>query len=144
MSLPDPDLHPECYEHVIARRFGAWVVDLAVTLVLMVLATVATGFVALFIFPVAWFAIAVAYRTLSLQRWGATPGMMLMALEWRRLDGSAPAGDLALPYAVLYALSMTFVVGQVISVVLMFNTPYRQGLNDWLMGTTIIRRYLLS
>lgn len=144
MTLPDPELHPECYEHIIGKRFLAWVVDLAITLGLMLVAIILSGFMALFVFPVVWFAIAVAYRTFMLARYGATAGMMLAAVEWRRLDGSVPSQEHALAYSVIYALSMTFVVPQILSVVLMLNTPYRQGLNDWLLGTTIINRFILS
>ena len=144
MTLPDPALHPECYEHVIGKRFLAWVVDLAITLGLMLGAIILSGFIALFVFPVVWFALAVAYRTFMLARYGATAGMMLAAVEWRGLDGSVPSQEYALAHSVIYALSMTFVVPQILSVVLMLNTPYRQGLNDWILRTTIINRFILS
>lgn len=144
MSLPDPDLHPECYEHVIAKRFLAWGVDLAITLALMLLAILLTGFIALFVFPVVWFAIAVAYRSVMLARYGATAGMMLAALEWRGLDGAPPSREYALAHSVIYALSMTFVVPQIVSIALMLNTRYRQGLNDVILRTTLVNRFILS
>ena len=45
-------------------------------------------------------------------------------------------------HAVLFSGTMATVVGQIISVGLMLVTPYRQGLNDVILRTTMINRYL--
>ena len=139
--LPDPHDNPDFYDHLMTKRLLAWVIDLALTLILVVLAIVLSAFLLLFIFPLAWAAVAIAYRTVSLSRWGATPGMMVAAIKLRRLDGRRPDPMLAFQHSALYALQMGFVFPQVVSVVMMLSTPYRQGLNDWLLGTTIINRY---
>ncbi|HCF23998.1 MAG TPA: hypothetical protein DER67_00360 [Novosphingobium sp.] len=70
--------------------------------------------------------------------------MMLVALEWRRLDGRQPDTALALWHSAIYALSMSFILGQLVSVLLMVMTPYKQGLNDKILGTVIVNRSLVS
>ncbi|WP_334193362.1 RDD family protein [Pararhodobacter sp.] len=143
-ALPDPYDDPAFYDDLIPKRFLAWVVDLAITLVLVVLALALTGFIAIIILPLVWMGVAITYRTLMLDRFGATAGMMLVALEWRRLDGRRADTTLALWHSAIYALSMSFILGQLISVLLMVMTPYKQGLNDKILGTVIVNRSLVS
>jgi hypothetical protein len=59
----------------------------------------------------------------------------------RRLDGGRADPALCLWHAVLYAGTMMFVFPQIASVALVLTTPYKQALNDWLLGTTLINRY---
>ncbi|MCB1396592.1 MAG: RDD family protein [Rhodobacter sp.] len=142
MSLPHPLDDPAFYDHLIAKRLLAWVIDLAVTLVLMLVVLAATAFLAIVIFPMVWVAVAVAYRTVMLTRYGATVGMLVAAIRLRRLDGSRPDPTLCLWHSAIYAGTMAFVVPQVASVALMLTTPYKQGLNDWLLGTTLVNRFI--
>ena len=142
MSLPHPEDDPGFYDHVIAKRFLAWLIDLLVTALLTVVAIILTlGFGAL-IFPLIWGAIAIAYRTVMLTRYGATAGMLVAALRLRRLDGGRPGSTLCLWHSVIYSASMIVVPVQVASVAMMLTTPYRQGLNDWILGTTILNDYV--
>ncbi|GAB4267892.1 MAG: RDD family protein [Pararhodobacter sp.] len=141
MSLPDPFDDPRFYEHLIAKRFLAWVIDLVVTLVLVLGVVAATALIALVILPLVWAGVAIAYRYVMLSRYGATLGMMVAAIRLRRLDGGRPDPALCLWHSVLYAGTMMFVLPQIGSVALMLTTPYKQGLNDWLLGTTMISRF---
>ncbi|WP_370242326.1 RDD family protein [Pararhodobacter marinus] len=142
MSLPHPLDEPEFYDHLMIKRFMAWVIDLVITLVMVLVALVLTGFLAIFILPFVWAAIAIAYRTVMLTRYGATLGMMVASVRWVRLDATRPDQTLALWHSVIYAGSMSFVIPQIASVAMMMITPYRQGLNDWILGTTIVNRYI--
>jgi len=142
MSLPHPLDDPAFYDHLIAKRFLAWVIDLAITLMLMLIVLAATAFLAIIIFPMVWVAVAVAYRTVMLTRYGATVGMLVVAIRLRRLDGSRPDPALCLWHSAIYAGTMAFVVPQVASVALMLTTPFKQGLNDWLLGTTLVNRFI--
>jgi RDD family. len=144
IPLPDPYDYPDFYEDLLPKRFLAWVIDLVLTLLLVVVALAMTGFLALLILPLVWMGVAITYRTLMMSRFGATAGMLVAALEWRRLDGRRPDATLALWHSTIYALSMTFIMGQLMSVILMLLTPYKQGLNDKILGTTIVNRYLVS
>lgn len=141
MRLPDPEFDPAFYDHLIAKRFLAWIVDLLITLVLMLVVIVATAFIAALIFPLVWAAIAITYRWVMLTRYGATAGMMVAAIKLRHLDGRRADSGTCLIHSVIYAFTMMFVVTQIGSVALMLTTPYKQGLNDWILGTTLINRF---
>jgi len=140
MKLPDPAIDPGYYGDLLPKRFLAWVVDLIVTLVILLAVMVLTLFIAAFIFPAVWIAIAIAYRYVLLTRNGATWGMMLAALRLRRLDGTRPDPATCFWHAAIYSGSMASMIGQIASVALMLTTPYRQGLNDLILGTTMVHR----
>ncbi|WP_333830886.1 RDD family protein [Pararhodobacter sp.] len=142
MALPDPGLEPELYRDLILKRFVAWVVDLVITFLIVAVIVVLTVFIGLFFLPFLWIAVSVTYRTVMLANYSATPGMMLSAICLRHLDGRRPEPMTCLWHAVLFSGTMATVVGQIISVGLMLVTPYRQGLNDVILRTTMINRYL--
>jgi len=142
MKLPDPAYEAEFYRDLILKRFVAWVVDLLITLVLVAVVVLMTVFIGLFFLPVLWITISVAYRTVMLSNYGATLGMMLAAIKLRHLDGRRAEPVTCLWHAVIFSASMASVFGQIVSVALMLTTPYRQGLNDVILGTTLINRYL--
>ncbi|MFN7004339.1 MAG: RDD family protein [Roseinatronobacter sp.] len=140
--LPDPAHEPGLYRDLLLKRFLAWVVDLVITVAITAVIVVLTVFIGLFFLPLLWLAVTVTYRTVTLTNFGATPGMMLMALRLRHLSGRRPAPMTCLAHAVLFSLTMATIVGQMISVGLILITPYRQGLNDLILGTTMINTYL--
>lgn len=142
MRLPDPCDDPDFYAHVIVKRLLAWAVDLVITLALVLLALAMTAFLAVLLAPVIWTAVSIVYRSVMLQRYQATLGMMVAALRIVRLDGRRPGPVLCVWHSVIYSVSMLFVVPQIGSVGLMVSTPYRQGLNDWLLGTTLVNRFV--
>ncbi|MCB1406661.1 MAG: RDD family protein [Rhodobacteraceae bacterium] len=141
MSLPHPHDDPGFYDHLIPKRFLAWCIDLMITVVLVMIVLAATAFLAVFFLPVIWSAVAIAYRSTMLTRYGATLGMMVAAIKLRRLDGQRADPVVCLWHSVIYSIGMVFVVPQIGSVALMLSTPYKQGLNDWLLGTTLVNRF---
>ena len=138
MSLPDPELQPEFYADVPFKRTAAWAVDLVVTLVLSVVALALTLFIAAFFLPILFATVSIAYRTVMLSRYGATLGMMLMALKWRGLDGRVPDALTAFYYSAFHAGLWTIFPAQIASIVMILVTPYRQGLHDTVLGTTML------
>ena len=140
MSLPDPEFYPEFYSDVPLKRVVAWAIDLLVTLALTVVALALTLFVGVFFLPLFFAAVSIGYRTVMLGRYGATLGMMVMALKWRRLDGRAPDALTAFYYAAFHAGQWTVFPAQIASMVMIMVTPYRQGLNDTVLGTTMLHR----
>jgi len=142
MRLPDPALHPEVYEDLIVKRLLAWMVDALVIVALVFVAVLVTVFIALFFLPVIALAISIGYRWIMLSRYGATLGMMLAAIHLRHLDGRAPDPVVCFMHAAIFSLGMFFVVPQIISIALMFSTGYRQGLNDVILRTTLINRWV--
>lgn len=141
MKLPDPALDPGYYSDLLPKRLLAWVVDLAVTLAAVLAVMLLTLFLAVLAFPLVWAAIAIAYRYVLLTRYQATLGMMLTGLELVRLDGARPQPVINFLHAAIYSAAMATVVGQIASVAMMLTAPYRQGLNDLLLGTTMVHTH---
>lgn len=140
MSLPDPQLYPEFYADVPLKRALAWLLDTVITLLLTLVAVVMTLFVGAFIFPVLFAAVSVAYRTVTLSRYGATLGMMVTGIRLRFLDGRSVDPATATLYSLLHAGIMFFVLTQIASIVTILVTPFRQGLHDLALGTTMLNR----
>lgn len=140
--LPDPDHEPGLYRDLVLKRFIAWVIDLVITLAITAVIVILTVFLGLFFLPLLWIVVSVTYRTVMLTNYSATAGMLLVALRLRHLDGRRPDPVVCLWHAILFSTSMATVLGQIVSVGLMLITPYRQALNDLILGTTMINRYL--
>ncbi|MFN7003944.1 MAG: RDD family protein [Roseinatronobacter sp.] len=140
MTLPDPELQPEFYADVPFKRATAWAIDLVVTLALTVVALALTLFIGAFFLPLFFAAVSIGYRTVMLARYGATLGMMVMALKWRSLDGRAPDALTAFYYSAFHAGLWTVFPAQIASMVMILVTPYRQGLHDTVLGTTMLHR----
>ena len=140
--LPDPDHEPGLYSDLVLKRFIAWVIDLVITLAITAVIVIMTVFLGLFFLPLLWIVVSVTYRTVMLTNYSATAGMLLVALRLRHLDGRRPDPVVCLWHAILFSASMATVLGQIVSVGLMLITPYRQALNDLILGTTMINRYL--
>lgn len=139
-GLPDPDLKPEFYADVATKRFIAWIIDTVLILLLCLIIIPFTAFTALFFLPFLFLLVGFAYRTVSLANRSATPGMRLMAIEFRSHDGNR----LTLPLAALHTLGFTvassMVLPQVVSIVLMLTTARAQGLSDLVLGTAAVNR----
>lgn len=137
-TLPDPDLQPEFYEWVPFKRGVAFVIDTAAIFLLSLLAAVLTVGIGFFIFPVVFLGIGLAYRTVTIARWSATPGMKLMAIEFRTLSGYRLDQGLAFMHSLLFTGMMIFFLIQIASVALMLMNPRGQGLSDMILGTTAL------
>ncbi|MDD7969690.1 RDD family protein [Roseinatronobacter alkalisoli] len=140
MTLPDPELQPEFYADVPLKRVGAWAIDLVVTALLTLIGLVMTLFISVFFLPVLFATASIAYRTVMLARYGATLGMMGTALKWRSLDGRNPDAMTAFWYSVMHAGMWTVFPLQAASMVMILLTPYRQGLHDFVLNTTMLHR----
>jgi len=138
--LPDPNLRPEFYADVALKRLGAWVVDTVLIVLLTVLTVPFTGFLALLALPLVYLALNLGYRTATLARWSATPGMLLLAIEFRGADGHRLDSTTAFLHSLGFTLSTMFVLPQIGSVVLMLITPRGQGLSDHILGTVALNR----
>ena len=79
-----------------------------------------------------------------LYRWGtiaarsATPGMRMMAIEFRDRDGQRFDGGTAFLHTAGYTFSVVTVPLQLISIVMMLLTARRQGLTDIILGTAAV------
>lgn len=139
-ALPDPALQAEFYQGVAAKRVFAWVIDALAVGLLVLLALPLTGFFGIFFMPVMFLAIGVAYRWLTIARASATPGMRMMAIEFRDGAGRRFDSGLALAHTLVFTLACAVAPLQLISAILMAATARGQGLGDMLLGTVAINR----
>ncbi len=143
-GLPDPDVDPQFYEGVPLRRFSAWLVDVAIVLLIGVPLAVIFGLMTLgfgfALFPVIVGGTGFAYRVLTVASGSATWGMRFTGLEFRRHDGTRFDLLFSLLHAGITAVCFGVFVLQMVSCGTVVWTRYRQSLADIILGTTAINR----
>jgi len=143
-GLPDPEIDRQFYEGVPTRRFVAWLLDVALVLLVSVpvalLLTIFTLGMALPLFPLVIAGTGFTYRVMTLAGGSATLGMRLMGLEFRRADGNHFDLGTAVMHTTLYLVCLSFVFLQAISCITIATTSYRQSLPDMILRTTAINR----
>ncbi len=143
-GFPDPISHREFYEDVTTKRLVAFLIDSFLILLITTALIPLTAFVALVFFGFFGLIVNLIYRTVSLANRSATPGMRLMGIEFRTHQGAHMSLGLALTHTILFTLSFSMVLPQVISIILMLTTPRGQSLNDLLLGTAVINKSALN
>jgi uncharacterized RDD family membrane protein YckC len=149
----DPDLEPELFRGVLTRRVFAFLIDLVVLSVPVILGYI---FIAVFglltlglgwvLFWLAWPASviwAIVYYGASLGGpHSATVGMRVMDLELRTWYGAPGYFVLGAMHAVLFWVSISF-LSPLVVLVGFFNTR-RRLLHDFVLGTVIINNAVRS
>lgn len=143
-QLPDPDRQPEFYRDVAPKRFVAFVIDTVIIFALSLIGVLLTAFTALFFFPLLLAVIGFAYRAVTIAQRSATPGMRLMALEFRTLEGQRLDTRLAVLHTAGLTISFLIPIIQVVSVILMLTQARGQGLSDLALGTVALHRSAAS
>lgn len=138
--LPDPELDPQFYDGVAARRLVAWCLDLLVLAGLLVATVLASFGLLALIFPLLAFALNLGYRAWSLSRWSATLGMRALGIEIRNRNGDRLTPAEAFGHTCIYVLTMMTILGGVAHVVAILVSARGQGLHDMLLGTVAINR----
>ncbi|MFQ5622325.1 MAG: RDD family protein [Paracoccaceae bacterium] len=137
-GLPHPDLDRQFYDGVPARRLVAWVFDVIVIGTLSVLVSLLTLGIGFFFIGVIGVAISFVYRVLTLGSRSATLGMRAVGIELRDRDGVRFTTAQAIVHTLAYMICFSFLLPQVISMLMMVGTRYGQGIPDVLMGSTAI------
>lgn len=138
--LPDPEFQAEFYADVPAKRLVAWVIDTIATVALTAILVLLSAFTALFVLPLAFLAVAFAYRWATIARDGATPGMRLMAISLRNGAGAPPTPFEAAAHTAIFLIGSAMVAPQIVSIALILMTPRRQSLGDLLLGMAALNR----
>jgi len=139
-GLPDPYHQAEFYADVPAKRLLAWGLDMVVIVGLTALSVVFTAGIGLFFIGFLFMVIGFMYRVVTLANGSATLGMRIAAIELRTHRGERLGLGGAFLHTLGYSVSMTMVLPQLISVVLMMTNPRGQGLSDLVLGTAAINR----
>ena len=139
-GLPDPDRQSEFYADVPVKRLVAWVIDSIAIALLTGLVVVFTVGLALFIIPLVFLGVGIAYRWITIARDSATPGMRMTAIELRSANGARLDGTTAGLHTLGYTVSVAIFPLQLVSIVMMLMSARKQGLTDHLLGTAAINR----
>lgn len=139
-ALPDPVTQFEFYQHVPLKRFIAWIVDTALISLITGVIVVLSVFTMAFFLPLVFFLVNAVYRYVAIAGGSATPGMWLMALEFRNHRGERLDHATAAAHTAGYLVCVGMVFPQLISIVLMLTTARAQGLTDCLLGTVAMNR----
>ncbi|MAM60121.1 RDD family protein [Maritimibacter sp. UBA3975] len=139
-GLPDPDYQSEFYADVPAKRALAWVFDTLIVVAIVALAIILTVGIGFFFAGFLWLVIGFVYRVVTLANGSATLGMRMMSIEIRRGDGQRLDLGTAVLHTLGYSLSMSFVLPQIASIILMMTGDRGQGLTDLVLGTAAINR----
>ena len=142
--LPDPERQPEFYRDVPLKRLLAFLIDTVAILVLSLIGVVLTAFTALFFFPFLFAAIGFAYRAITIARRSATPGMQVMAIEFRTMSGARFDTSMALMHTVGLTVSFMVPILQIVSMGFMAFGARGQGLTDMALGTVALNRRAAS
>ncbi len=139
-GLPDPDDHAEFYADVPVKRLLAWVIDMVAIILLTALILPFTAFTGLFFLPFLVMAVSFAYRVITLTNRSATPGMRLTAIEFRTAQGERFDLPMAVLHTILFSVIFSFLLPQVVSIILMLTGRRAQGLHDLFLGTAAVNR----
>ncbi len=139
-TLPDPDRQSVFYDGVPAKRLFAWVVDVVLILILMVILGIVTLTVAFWLWPIFWVATSFLYRSLTIASNSATLGMRLMNIELRSATGARLTGSEAMMHSGTYLLCASFFLPQVLSIAMIALSHRNQSLPDMFLGTAAINR----
>jgi uncharacterized RDD family membrane protein YckC len=138
--LPHPDTHPEFYDSVAPKRLIAWIIDIALIVVIGAILTPLTAFTALFFFPLFVAIVGFVYRVVTLASGSATLGMRMMAIELRQNDGSKLEFISAFLHTVGLYISFAIPIIQIVSCVLMGTQKSGKGVTDLVLGTAMINK----
>jgi len=143
----DPWLQPELFRGVLTKRFFAFLIDLVILSIPIILAIIFVTLFGIVTLGLGWFLFwlispfsvvwALLYYGMSLGGPnGATIGMRMMDIEMRTWTGERPYFVLGAVHAVLYWVSVSFLTPLVLLVGL-FNGR-RRLLHDIVLGTVFI------
>ncbi len=144
INFPDPVSHREFYADVTTKRLFAFIIDSVLITILAVIIVPLTAFVALLFFGALSLIISLIYRIVTLSNRSATPGMRMMGIEFRTHKGERMSPGLAIAHTLLFTFSISMVLPQVISIILILTTAKGQSLNDLLLGTAVVNKSAMN
>lgn len=145
-GLPDPVRDAEFYDGVAMRRLLAWIIDAIVIIALSVVTTLVAGVmtlgIALFFASFLFMATGFIYRVATITSKSATLGMLIMGIQFRRMDGQLFELKDAFVHTTLYTILVITFFGQIASMVTMATSQMGRGLHDMVLGSTAINKPL--
>ncbi len=145
-DLPDPNSAPELFDGILLRRVMAFVIDVVIMMILIVIASVLLGILGVLTLGIAWLgyfilapAVGIGYYTLTLgSPVRATLGMQAMDIVLTPTRRAPLEGWLAILHPIVGWVSITIFTPFILLVGLF--TGRRQLLHDLVVGTLMVRR----
>ena len=145
-ALPDPASAPELFRGVLTRRVFAYLVDLVLMGLIVLVLSVAGLLAGLLTFGLAWaamglvipVAIIIYYAVTLGSARRATVGMQLMDLVLTPARGQPLDGGMAILHAAVFWVTVW--ICWPVSLLFALFTPRRQMIHDLLTGTLMLRR----
>lgn len=137
--LPDPVRQQEFYDGVTVKRGLAWIIDF-VLISAIALPIAFLTLIGIFFIPLIYLVVSFLYRWAGLSRRSATPGMRLMAIEFRDAWGNKLDTGQSFLHVLIYMVTMGTFLLQLASITLMMVTQRGQGINDLALGITALNR----
>lgn len=146
-ALPSPYQDTQFYEGVATRRLFAFVIDVVISTLLMA-AVAVVGLIAGFLtFGLGWLiaiplfvAADFLYRWVTISANSATWGMAACGIELRDQRGERLDAGQALVHTGAYYVLAALGVPILLNLFVMFVSPHRRLLHDFLLGTVMINR----
>lgn len=139
-GLPDPDYDSAFYDGIPAKRFIAWIVDVAIISAISLIIGLLTLTVLLWIWPILYLGVSFLYRAATIGSSSATWGMRLMNIELRNSLGQRLSAGEAVIHTGLYLFWSVSMILQLISIGLIAASRRHQGLHDHILGSAAINR----
>ncbi|TDQ66132.1 putative RDD family membrane protein YckC [Maritalea mobilis] len=145
-DLPDPHSAPELFDGVLLRRILAFVIDLIVVTILIVIASVLLGILGVLTLGIAWLGyfilvpgVWIGYYALTLGTpVRATLGMQMMDIVLTPTRATPLEGWLAILHPIVGWVSITLFTPFILLAGLF--TARRQLVHDLVVGTLMVRR----
>ncbi len=139
-ALPDPDSQSVFYDGIPTKRLFAWIVDVVLIFVMMLILSIVTLSVAFWLWPFFWAVTSFLYRWITLGSGSATLGMRLMNIELRGPTGARLTSQEAMFHTGLYIGCFIVPIVQVLSIGSIALSPRKQSVPDHLLGTAAINK----
>lgn len=146
-TIPSPYEDAQFYDGVPVRRLIAFLIDSVVTVLLMTVIVVVGFVVGLLTFGLGWVVAALLfvsadflYRWLTITSSSATWGMAACGIELRDMRGERLDAGQALFHTGAYYLSVALAIPLLLNLLIMFISPHRRLIHDFLLGTVMINR----
>ena len=137
-AIHDPLVNPRLYEGVALRRTFAFIVDMVLIGILLVLAFIPLGMITALLAIPATVLVSVAYDALTIGGFAsATPGMRLFGLKVISWSGAKPDNLQAFLMSIVFWGIHGF-TGWLVAVVVFLNPRWRAA-HDFVAGTVVVR-----
>lgn len=138
-----PELHPALFESVQRRRTIAFLIDMTIVTLLVLIAGFVVTILGIMTFGLGWLlfpalapVIVLGYAAFGASRYSATPGMRMVGLAMRNWTGTAVDGMVGALHSLLYWVSTTILTPFVLLFGL-FN-PRKRLLHDVVSGIVVV------